>query len=239
MPDDYTIRSAANGAELGQFELPELSGRRGVELLARFNPADLFYSFGVAHPGAVRLHNYPRTLQNLVQDNGERFDLGTVDILRDRERGVPRYNQFRRLLHKSPVKSFEELTDNPEWAAEIKRVYNNDLEKVDTMVGLMAEPLPEGFGFSDTAFRIFLLMASRRLKSDRFLSKDYRPEVYTKQGIDWVEEHDDDRRDHAALPVAGAGHEGSRQRVQTLEEEVAVARCYGSYGHRAGLRKSG
>ena len=188
LPDDYTIRSADNGAELGQFALPELSGRRGVEFLARFNPADLFYSFGVAHPGAVRLHNYPRTLQNLVQDNGERFDLGTVDILRDRERGVPRYNQFRRLLHKSPVKSFEELTDNPEWAAEIKRVYDNDLEKVDTMVGLMAEPLPAGFGFSDTAFRIFLLMASRRLKSDRFLSKDYRPEVYTKQGIEWVEQ---------------------------------------------------
>ena len=38
-----------------------------------------------------------------------------VDILRDRERGVPRYNQFRRLLHKEPVKSFEELTDNAVW----------------------------------------------------------------------------------------------------------------------------
>ena len=60
------------------------------------------------------------------------------------------------------------------------------------MVGLMAEPLPEGMGFSDTAFRIFLLMASRRLKSDRFLSQDYRPEIYTKQGIDWVEEQLDE-----------------------------------------------
>jgi hypothetical protein len=57
------------------------------------------------------------------------------------------------------------------------------------MVGLMAEPLPEGMGFSDTAFRIFLVMASRRLKSDRFLSRDYRPEIYTKEGIDWVEEN--------------------------------------------------
>ena len=36
---------------------------------------------------------------------------------------------------------------------------------------------------------IFLLMASRRLKSDRFLSHDYRPEIYTKEGIDWVEEN--------------------------------------------------
>jgi hypothetical protein len=31
-------------------------------------------------------------------------------------------------------------------------------------------------------------MASRRLKSDRFLSRDFRPEIYTKQGIDWVEQ---------------------------------------------------
>ena len=62
------------------------------------------------------------------------------------------------------------------------------LEKVDLMTGLFAEPLPPGFGFSETAFRVFILMASRRLKSDRFLSKDYRKEVYTKEGIDWVEE---------------------------------------------------
>jgi hypothetical protein len=187
MPDDFVFRSAQTGGELARFQLPELSGQRGLDVLARFNPADLFYSLGIVHPGAVRLHNFPRTLQNLTQDNGDRFDLGAVDILRDRERGVPRYNQFRRLLHKSAVTSFEELTDVPAWAEEIRRVYDNDLEKVDTMVGLMAEPLPAGFGFSDTAFRIFLLMASRRLKSDRFLSKDYRAEIYTKEGIDWVE----------------------------------------------------
>jgi len=111
-----------------------------------------------------------------------------VDILRDRERGVPRYNQFRRLFHKRPVTSFDELTDNPKWNEEIKRVYGGDLEKVDLLVGLMGEPLPEGFGFSDTAFRVFILMASRRLKSDRFLSQDYTPEMYTQPGIEWVEE---------------------------------------------------
>jgi Animal haem peroxidase len=189
MPDHFTIRSADTGKGLANAELPELAGRRGVEFLAKFEPADLFYSLGIHHPGAVRLHNYPKFLQNLVQDNGERFDLAAVDILRDRERGVPRYNRFRRLVHKQPVKSFDELSDNPTWNAEMKRVYNNDLAMVDTMVGLMAEPLPEGMGFSDTAFRIFLLMASRRLKSDRFLSQDYRPEIYTKLGIDWVEEN--------------------------------------------------
>jgi hypothetical protein len=29
-------------------------------------------------------------------------------------------------------------------------------------------------------------MASRRLKSDRFFTTDFRPEVYTQTGVDWV-----------------------------------------------------
>ena len=63
-------------------------------------------------------------------------------------------------------------------------MYNNDIDKVDLMTGLYAEPLPEGFGFSDTAFRIFILMASRRLKSDRFFTDDFVPEIYTEFGLD-------------------------------------------------------
>ena len=43
------------------------------------------------------------------------------------------------------------------------------------MVGMFAEPKPRGFGFSDTAFRIFVLMASRRLNSDRFFTTDFTP----------------------------------------------------------------
>ena len=61
-----------------------------------------------------------------------------------------------------------------------------DIDRVDTVVGLFAEPPPTGFGFSDTAFRIFILMASRRLQSDRFLTVDFRPEVYSPFGIDWI-----------------------------------------------------
>ena len=99
---------------------------------------------------------------------------------------MPRYNEFRRLLHLKPFDSFEELADTPEHAEELRRIYG-DVERVDTMIGIYAEQKPKGFGFSDTAFRIFILMASRRLESDRFFTRDYRPEVYTREGIDWVE----------------------------------------------------
>src|SRR5688572_27454407 len=186
MPDDYEFRSLATGAVLEQRSLAEIAGHRAPAIAERITMQDLFYSFGISHPGAITLHNYPRHLQNLVRDDGERLDLAAVDILRDRERGVPRYNQFRRLLRKEPVKSFDELTENPAWRKQIKEVYNGDLEKVDLMTGLFAEPLPDGFGFSETAFRIFVLMASRRLKSDRFFTDDFRPEVYTEFGIDYL-----------------------------------------------------
>jgi hypothetical protein len=59
---------------------------------------------------------------------------------------------------------------------------------LDLMVGMFCEVPPQGFGFSDTAFRIFILMASRRLKSDRFIAGEaFTEEVYTQVGLDWLE----------------------------------------------------
>jgi hypothetical protein len=153
----------------------------------KFGWTDLMYHFGTENPGAITLHNHPRALNGHVRLNGDRVDLGTIDILRDRERGVRRYNEFREALRKPRIERFEDLSDNPEWGEEIREVYDGDIDAVDLQVGLLAEPLPTGFGFSDTAFRIFILMASRRLKSDRFFTDDYSPDVYTPEGIDWVE----------------------------------------------------
>lgn len=188
MPDDFTFQSLQPGGPQRQKTLRELAGSLARPVVTDIGLPDLFYSFGIANPGAITLHNYPRSLQFLEREDGPTIDLAAVDILRDRERGVPRYNAFRRLLDLPPVNTFEELTEDPAWAQQIREVYNNDIESVDTMVGMFAEKPPEGFGFSETAFRIFLLMAGRRLKSDRFFTTHYRPEVYTQEGLDWIEQ---------------------------------------------------
>jgi 2,4-dienoyl-CoA reductase-like NADH-dependent reductase (Old Yellow Enzyme family) len=185
MPDDYAFHSLSTGKLVEKLQLNDIAGKRTPTIAERLTMPDLFYSFGISHPGALCLNNYPRHLQNLTKDSGERLDLASVDILRDRERGVPRYNEFRRQFHKKPCKSFDEMTPNAEWRKKLKAVYG-DIEKVDLMTGLYAEPLPEGFGFSDTAFRVFILMASRRLKSDRFFTDDFRPEIYTEFGLDYL-----------------------------------------------------
>ncbi|KAI7007630.1 heme peroxidase, partial [Hortaea werneckii] len=149
---------------------------------------DLFYSFGVNYPGAITNNNYPRFMQQLKTPDGQVRDMGTVDIVRDRERGVPRYTTFRKLLRMDVPKTFEELTGgNKELAQKLSKIYDGDIDKVDTLVGSHSEPVPPGFGFSDTAFRIFILMASRRLKSDRFIAGAWNADMYTKEGFQWVQ----------------------------------------------------
>jgi len=188
IPDTFTFHSHKTGALLQARDLAGVLGTNTRQLMTQHPVEDLLYSFGTSHPGAITLQNFPKLFQRFERPDAPTIDLGAVDIMRDRERGVPRYNRFRRLIGMEPVKSFEEMTNNPTWAAEIRRVYDNDLERVDLMVGLFAEPLLPGFGFSETAFHIFVLMASRRLQSDRFFSIDYREEIYSKEGLEWVEE---------------------------------------------------
>ena len=84
------------------------------------------------------------------------------------------------------------------------------------MVGMLAERPPEGFGFSDTAFRVFILMASRRLQSDRFFTDDYRPEVYTTLGIAWVENTTMTDVILRHFPQLGTRLRAGRERVQAV-----------------------
>jgi len=188
IPDEYEFRSTADDGFLSGRDFLEIGPRAWRAPLAEIGVANALYSFGIANPGAIQLHNYPASLQSFRPDaEGPLVDLATIDVLRDRERGVPRYNEFRALLHRKPVSSFEELTRDPRAAAELRDVYGH-VDRIDTMVGLYAEPCPKGFAFSDTAFRVFLLMASRRLKSDRFFTTAYTPAVYTPRGLQWIED---------------------------------------------------
>jgi hypothetical protein len=189
LPDDFDLRTAAADAPLAQLGFRALAGPHSKDVLGNYALGDLFYSFGTTHPGAIVLRNYPRFLQEYVRPDGTTIDLASTDIVRIRELGVPRYCEFRRQLHLKAPRSFRELTGDAGLAAEMEDLYG-DVEKVDLMVGLFAEKRPTGFAFSDTAFRIFILMASRRLNSDRFFTRDFRPEIYSPVGLAWVRDND-------------------------------------------------
>lgn len=189
IPDDWMFYSLESGEVLKGAYFTDIQGSYTRDFMDSLAMGDQWYSIGMASAGAVCLHNYPNSLRRLQRVDGQFTDLATLDIVRDRERGIPRYNDFREALRMPRRKRIEDITPNAQWAKEINEVYNGDVDAVDLQIGMQAEQPPKGFGFSDTAFRIFILMASRRLKSDRFFTKDFRPEVYTKTGFDWVNEN--------------------------------------------------
>jgi hypothetical protein len=188
IPDDYSIRASSDNGLIQELDFTHLAGVRTHLVLddPRICMNDLFYSFGTSHPGAIVLHNYPNRLRHFSEPDGTILDLAATDILRIRERGVPRYNEFRRKFHLNPATRFEDFSQDPEVVEDLRRIYDCP-DDVDLMIGLYTETPPAGFAFSDTAFRVFILMATRRLKSDRFFTYDYRPEVYTPEGLSWIE----------------------------------------------------
>ena len=187
--------------------------------------------------GLLTLHNSPLFLQNLkmgrLDSKTQQIDVVALDILRDREHGVPRFNEFRRQYGLRQLTSFDDFMDtavapgSPEKLDQqatvqtLREVYGqhvcdaskiitdaqvnedgspindclghpngtlvDNIEDVDTAVGYLAEyRRPHGFAISETQFVVFILNASRRLFSDRFFTSSFRPEFYTKLGIDWV-----------------------------------------------------
>ncbi|MGE3075043.1 MAG: peroxidase family protein [Dehalococcoidia bacterium] len=193
LPETLTIRKVGSDASEA---LPFPASRQAgsVKLSRRVPMADLFFSFGNQHPGQLVLGNYPRFMQELSIPGNPVFDMGAVDILRARERGVPRYNEFRRQLGLNPIRKWEDLTTDSNLLARLREVYgegSDGIESLDLMVGTLGEEVrPTGFGFGETLFQIFILNASRRLQADRFFTDDYNADVYTQEGLDWIDRAD-------------------------------------------------
>ncbi|MQL70837.1 hypothetical protein Taro_003167 [Colocasia esculenta] len=179
-------------APLKDIKMEELIGIKGENVLTELGFERPFVSMGHQACGALELWNYPKFFRNLVPQNvdgtdrTDHVDLPTLELYRDRERSVPRYNQFRRNLLMPPISSWDDLTSDAEAIQTLKQVYGDDIEKLDLLVGLMAEQKIKGFAISETAFFIFVLMASRRLEGDRFFTSYFNEKTYTKRGLEWV-----------------------------------------------------
>jgi Animal haem peroxidase len=187
LPDTLSIRRVGDD-NVDAIPVAATRQAASAKTIDRFGIADLLYSFGTQHPGALVLNNFPTFMQELSIAGNPLFDMGAVDILRARERGVPRYNDFRRQLGLNPIASFDDLTDDLQQIALLKQVYGDDVEKLDLMIGTLAEGhRPTHFGFGETMFQIFILNATRRLQADRFYTDSYNEETYTPEGLEWID----------------------------------------------------
>lgn len=188
LPEKLEFKHVGEEKNFAEISLPatrQAGSRRVTEQLPMH---DLFYSFGTQQPGLLVLRNYPRFMQELSLPGNPVFDLAAVDILRARERGVPRYNEFRSQLGLKPIETFEDLNTDAELVKELKEVYDDKVEDLDLLVGTLAEEhRPTNFGFGETLFQIFILNATRRLQADRFYTTDYNEQTYTREGLEWID----------------------------------------------------
>ena len=230
--------------------------------------ADWALSMGRQRLGALALQNHPVFLQNLpiprMNSATNQVDVAALDIIRDRERGVPRFNEFRRQYGLRQLTSFDDFVDlRPSVAPEahrqqlqlvarLREIYGqhrcdstkvitnaqvdpwgrpindclghpngttvDNVEDVDMVVGWLAESTrPHGFAISETQFTVFILNASRRLFSDRFFTSSFRPEFYTRFGVDWVNNNGPSRMMEHGRP------NGHREEVSPLKRVMLRA----------------
>ena len=72
-------------------------------------------SMGRQRLGLLTLHNHPQFLQNIrlprLDTPTQQIDIAALDLIRDREHGVPRFNEFRRQYGLRPLTSYDDFVD--------------------------------------------------------------------------------------------------------------------------------
>jgi len=108
-------------------------------------------SMGRQRLGLLTLHNHPMFLQNIklprLDTPTQQVDIPALDLIRDREHGVPRFNEFRRQYGLRTLTSYEDFVDQrlapdspqrkqqEETVAQLREVYGThvcDASKVIT-----------------------------------------------------------------------------------------------------------
>lgn len=169
------------------FSLHDFSFKDTRKLTEKSNATEVFLQALSNTPArALSLTNYPYSLYDLNIPGRGTVNLAEIDLTRDRERNLPRYNDARRQLLLEPYTSLDDLTDNEEELQLLRSVYT-DIEQVDLMVGcLVDKERPEGFAFGIVPYHIFIVIATRRLMSDRFFQEGLTEENYSPWGINYV-----------------------------------------------------
>jgi hypothetical protein len=186
--DEQEMIQPGSDRTLDRIQLIDFVHSNTRPIVEKYGYDVLAYSFAKKSAGALKLHNFPRTLSQFKnQQNGQLTDLAELDIFRERTDGTGSYNEFRRSLGEPPVSSFLELTGgDAELAKELEQKYEGDIEKVDAGIGILAEPKPAGFALGFTQFYQFVLNAPRRVKSNRHLTEYFTHKDYTFEGMEWA-----------------------------------------------------
>jgi hypothetical protein len=116
LPDLIEYRDAKKPNELA-LKIPVVDTVRGLATtqMQQRGLANWGLSMGRQRLAVLHLQNHPQFLQNLdmphLNSPTRKIDVAALDLIRDRERGIPRFNEFRRQIGLRTLTSFDDFID--------------------------------------------------------------------------------------------------------------------------------
>ena len=141
-------------------------------------------------PAELGLHNTPRAVVSTQGAQGaapREVNFAVIDVARNRERKLPRFNQLRSYIGLRPLASIDELV--PPWSednAVLRELYGT-VDEIDLHVGLLAEARMPRCAVGETTYAIFQVQTDKRIRCDPFFTKFYDEAYYTRAGMELVE----------------------------------------------------
>lgn len=144
LPDLIEFRKKDNPNKIS-FNIPVIDTIRGnaTNHMHQRGIANWAISMGYQRLGLLHLRNMPSFLQNLpmphLDSSTRKLDIVALDLIRDRERGIPRFNEFRRQIGLKTLTSFDDFInrnldkDNPwrqqqeETVSLIRKIYGTHI----------------------------------------------------------------------------------------------------------------
>ncbi len=117
LPDLLELRALERDPNMVRLKLPvaDVARGRATDAMRTHGLASWAVSLGRQRAGRLTLQNHPRFLQALdvprIGGPTGKIDVAALDLIRDRERGVPRFNEFRRQYGLRQLTSFDDLVD--------------------------------------------------------------------------------------------------------------------------------
>jgi hypothetical protein len=117
VPDLIEYRDLGKDANQIQNKIPVIETFQGkaTDAMHSRGLGNWALSMGRQRLGLLALQNHPRFLQNVkmgrLESATQQIDVAALDLIRDRERGVPRFNEFRRQYGLRQLSSFDDFID--------------------------------------------------------------------------------------------------------------------------------
>jgi prostaglandin-endoperoxide synthase 2 len=171
VPDAFTMA----GITLGNAEF-----RYNNALLEKYGVEQLITDASSQHAGRVGLHNTPGFLA-VAEEHGLKWA---------RDFGLQPFNRYRERFGLAPYRSIDELADGNVIAAELKRIYNDDVDAVEFTVGLFGEKRGENECMPETLVRMVAYDAFTHILTNPVLSTEVHcPLTYSDAGWNIVQKN--------------------------------------------------